>query len=147
MSIPKLMSSFLGLSMLCAGGAGAVPNSDSEIQAALVGSWVNPVDSGADAMLPARQIFNGDGTTHVYIYASPDCLEPAAAIEGRWVVVNGVLITQVTSTSDPRLIAVGQIDVVNIVDVDLNRVVLDADDKLFVREKSDTCYPLDAHRT
>ncbi|MEO7729137.1 MAG: hypothetical protein ABIS45_17945 [Burkholderiales bacterium] len=146
MSIPQLAGLFL-LSMLLAANAFGEPVSDIDLKVALVGSWVNPPDSGANLLLPARQIFHVDGTTLVYIYATPECREPAAAIEGRWSVVNGVLITQVTRTSHPGLIAVGQIDTVNIVEVDPNRVVLDADDKLFVREKSDTCYPPDAHRT
>ena len=72
---------------------------------------------------------------------------PAAAIEGRWTVRDGILSTQVTGTTDPRLISIGQIQQVVIVELEAGRVVFDADDQLFVREKSETCYPPGSHRT
>jgi hypothetical protein len=34
-----------------------------------------------------------------------------------------------------------------IVEVEADRVVFDADDELFVRQKSETCFPPGAHRT
>jgi hypothetical protein len=72
---------------------------------------------------------------------------PAAAIEGRWSINKGVLSTQITRTTDPRLIEIGQVQQVVIVEVEADRVVFDADDQLFVRQKSDTCFPPGAHRT
>jgi len=113
---------------------------------ALVGSWVTPPDSGADP-IPSRQIFHDDGTTLLFIYATAECRVPAAAIEGTWTVHEGVLSTRITGTTDPRLIPIGQIQSVVIVALDEGRIVFDADDQLFVREKSETCYPPGSRRT
>ena len=106
---------------------------------------MNPPDT--EIVLPARQIFQDDGTTFVYIYATAECREPAAAFEGRWSVVDGMLITMITRSSHPQLVAVGQIDQVTIVALEPGRMVLNADDEVYVREKSETCYPLNAQRT
>ena len=132
--------------MLFAANAFAAQVSDNELKLALVGSWVTPPDNGGDP-IPSRQIFHDDGTTLLFIYATAECRVPAAAIEGRWTVQDGVLSTQITGTTDPRLIAVGQIQSVVIVALDGGRVVFDADDQLFVREKSETCYPPGSQRT
>jgi len=132
--------------MLFAANAFAAQVSDNELKLALVGSWVTPPDSGGDP-IPSRQIFHDDGTTLLFIYATAECRVPAAAIEGRWTVRDGILSTQITGTTDPRLISIGQIQQVAIVALDESRVVFDADDQLFVREKSETCYPAGSHRT
>ena len=108
MVIIKLLGVVL-LSALLAANSFAAPVSDSELKSALVGTWVNPPDSGTE-YLPARQIFHHDGTTLVYIYATLECREPAAVFEGRWSVVNGMLITQITRSSHPHLVAPGQIE-------------------------------------
>jgi hypothetical protein len=132
--------------ILFAANAFAAQVSDNELKLALVGSWVTPPDSGGDP-IPSRQIFHDDGTTLLFIYATAECRVPAAAIEGRWTVHDGVLSTQITGTTDPRLISIGQIQSVVIVALDEGRVVFDADDQLFVREKSETCYPPGSQRT
>ena len=132
--------------LLFAANAFAAQVSDNELNLALVGSWVTPPDGGSDP-IPSRQIFHDDGTTMLFIYATAECRVPAAAIEGRWTVRDGVLSTQITGTTDPRLISIGQIQQVVIVALDEGRVVFDADDQLFVREKSETCYPPGSHRT
>jgi len=132
--------------LLFAANAFAAQVSDNELKLALVGSWVTPPDGGSDP-IPSRQIFHDDGTTLLFIYATAECRVPAAAIEGRWTVRDGVLSTQITGTTDPRLISIGQIQQVVIVALDEGRVVFDADDQLFVREKSETCYPPGSHRT
>lgn len=135
------------LGMVCSAGALAATVSDTDLKTALVGSWVTPPDGNADkSLIPSRQIFHDDGTTLLFIYATAECRIPAAAIEGRWTVKDGVLSTRVTGTTDPRLIAIGQIQTVVIVSVEPDRVVFDADDELFVREKSETCYPAGARR-
>jgi hypothetical protein len=146
MSLSKLIAVAV---LLCAwGGANAIGGeiSDNDLKTALVGTWVNPPDSDA-AYLPARQVFHRDGTTSVYIYATAECLEPAAIFEGRWSVVDGMLITQITRSSHPDLVAVGQVERVTILALESDRVVINAADAVYVREKSDTCYPPDAHRT
>ena len=132
--------------LLFAANAFADQVSDNDLKLALVGSWVTPPDGGADP-IPSRQIFHDDGTTLLFIYATAECRVPAAAIEGRWTVQDGILSTQVTGTTDPRLISIGQIQQVVIVELEAGRVVFDADDQLFVREKSETCYPPGSHRT
>jgi hypothetical protein len=147
MSLSKIAGLLL-LSVMSAAAWSAGPASDDELKVALVGSWVTPPDSGADLFqIPSRQIFHDDGTTLLFIYATAECRVPAAAIEGRWTVHDGVLSTQITGTTDPRLIEIGQVQQVVIVAVENDRVVFDADDQLFVREKSDTCFPPGAHRT
>ena len=147
MSVSRI-AAWLVAGMLSAGIANADPNSDSELKVALVGSWVTPPDSGVEAALIAsRQVFNHDGTTQLFIYPTFECRTPAAAIEGRWWIENGVLSTQITRTTDPRLIPVGQIQQVDIVALDGTTIVFHADDQLYVREKSETCYPPGAHRT
>ena len=147
MSLPKIAGLLL-LGVLSATAWSAGPVSDDELKVALVGSWVTPPDSGTDLFqIPSRQIFQDDGTTLLFIYATPECRVPAAAIEGRWSVHDGVLSTRITGTTDPRLIDVGQVQQVVIVAVENDRVVFDADDQLFVREKSETCFPPGAHRT
>ena len=93
MSNSKLANLIL-VGMLFAANSFSATVSDNDLKAALVGSWVNPPDSDADSLLPARQIFHTDGTTLVYIYATPDCRVPAAAIEGRWSVVNGAPVVK-----------------------------------------------------
>jgi hypothetical protein len=147
MSFPKIAATLLlsGLSMTaCSAG----PVSDDELKVALIGSWVTPPDSGsAQSLIPSRQVFLDDGTTTLFIYTNAECRVPAASIEGRWSIHNGVLSTQITRTTDPRLIEIGQVQQVVIVEVEAGRVVFDADDELFVREKSDTCFPPGAHRT
>lgn len=133
--------------MVFSAGALAGSVSDTELKTALIGSWVTPPDGNADKVpVPSRQIFQDDGTTQLFIYATAECRIPAAAIEGRWTIKDGVLSTQVTGTTDPRLIAIGQIQKVVIVSVEQDRVVFDADNELFVREKSETCYPAGARR-
>jgi hypothetical protein len=146
MSIPKI-AQILFLSIACAATALAGELSDNELKIALVGSWVTPPDSGGEVFLASRQVFLDDGTTQLFIYPTAECRVPIAAIEGRWTVQDSVLSTQVTGTTDPRLISVGQIQQVTIVTIEQDRVVFDADDQLFVREKSETCYPPGAHRT
>jgi hypothetical protein len=122
--------------------------SDEELKVALIGSWVTPPDTAnAASLIPSRQVFLDDGTTMLFIYTNAECRVPAAAIEGRWSIHNGVLSTQITRTTDPRLIDIGQVQQVLIVEVGAGRVVFDADDELFVREKSETCFPPGAHRT
>ena len=147
MSLQKFAALLL-LGIMSAAAWSAGPASDDELKVALVGSWVAPPDSASGAFqIPSRQIFHEDGTTLVFIYATAECRVPAAAIEGRWSVHDGVLSTQVTGTTDQRLIDIGQVQQVVIVAVENDRVVFDADDQLFVREKSDTCFPPGAHRT
>jgi hypothetical protein len=142
------IAAMLLLSVMSAAAWSAGPVSDDDLKVALIGSWVAPPDGGTDAFpIPSRQIFHDDGTTLLFIYATAECRVPAAAIEGRWSVHDGVLSTQVTRTTDPRLIDVGQVQQVVIVAVEEGRVVFDSDDQLFVREKSDTCFPPGAHRT
>ncbi len=141
-------AAMLLLSVMSAAAWCAGPVSDDELKVALIGSWVAPPDSGIDAFpIPSRQIFHDDGTTLLFIYTTAECRVPAAAIEGRWSVHDGVLSTQVTRTTDPRLIEVGQVQQVVIVAVEESRVVFDSDDQLFVREKSETCFPPGAQRT
>ena len=150
MSLSKIAGLLLGLLLmgsLSTAAWSAGPASDDELKVALVGSWVAPPDSGDDFQIPSRQIFHHDGTTLLFIYATAECRVPAAAIEGRWSVHNGVLSTRITGTTDPRLVDIGQVQQVVIVAVENDRVVFDADDQLFVREKSDTCFPPGAHRT
>jgi hypothetical protein len=147
MSFSKIAATLL-LSGLSITACSAGPVSDDELKVALIGSWVTPPDSGSAAsLIPSRQVFLDDGTTTLFIYTNAECRVPAAAIEGRWSIHNGVLSTQITRTTDPRLIEIGQVQQVVIVEVEAGRVVFDADDELFVREKSDTCFPPGAHRT
>jgi hypothetical protein len=146
MSLAKLAGLLL-MASLSAGAWSAGPASDDDLKVALVGSWVAPPDAGDAFQIPSRQIFHDDGTTLLFIYATAECRVPAAAIEGRWTVQDGVLSTRITGTTDPRLVDIGQVQQVVIVAVENDRVVFDADDQLFVREKSDTCFPPGAHRT
>lgn len=147
MSLQKIIGMLL-LSFAFTAASFAGPVSDNELKLALIGSWVTPPDSGEGMFpIPSRQIFHDDGTTSLFIYTSAECRVPAAAIEGKWSVQNGVLSTQVTATTDPRLISIGQVQQVVIVAVEQDRVVFNADDQLFVREKSETCFPPGAHRT
>ena len=131
---------FTGMSLADAG-------SDRAMRRALVGSWVMPPDTSDPVNIPSRQVFKGDGTTQLFIYTSPECRVPAAAIEGRWWIENGVLSTQITGTSDPQLVPVGEVQRVVIVTVEDHKIVFHADDQTYVREKSDTCFPPGAHRT
>ena len=147
MSLSKIAGMLL-VSVMSAAAWSAGPVSDEELKIALIGTWVTPPDSGTDQFpIPSRQIFQDDGTTLLFIYATAECSVPAAAIEGRWSVHDGVLSTQITRTTDPLLIDVGQVQKVVIVAVEEGRLVFDADNQLFVREKSDTCFPPGAHRT
>ncbi len=147
MSLPKIAALVLA-GALGSFNAGAETTSDSELQVALVGSWVIPPDTNNEALLIAsRQVFNGDGTTQLFIYPTFECRTPAAAIEGRWWIKDGVLLTQITGTTDPRLIPVGEIQEVLIVAVDADQVVFHADDQFYVRAKSDRCFPPGSHRT
>lgn len=146
MSYAKIVAAVLFSALFAVNSFGATLT-DKELKTALVGSWVNPPDSDSDLVLPARQIFHHDGTTLLYVYATPECRVPAAAFEGRWSVVDGMLITQITRSSHPHLVAVGHIEQVAIVALEPDRVVLNADDEVYVRDKSDTCYPPHAHRT
>lgn len=126
----------------------AAPVSDSELGAALVGSWVMPPDSGGNLLIaPSRQIFNQDGSTQVFLYLTAECRVPAALIEGRWWIKDGVLSTEVTKTTDPRLIPIGEVHRVLIVTVANHQAVFQADNQLHMREKSETCFPPGAHRT
>lgn len=144
MTPTKFVAVALFSALAASNACGGTP-SDNELKIALVGSWVNPPDT--ELVLPARQIFHHDGTTLLYIYATAECREPAARFEGRWAVVDGMLITQITRSSHPQLVAVGQIDQVAIVTLEQGRMVLNSDDEVYVRERSETCYPPNAHRT
>jgi hypothetical protein len=146
MSLRSLYAA-LALALLLAVTSFADSISDRDLQLALVGSWVTPPDSGPEVMFPSRQVFNGDGTTQVFIYTTAECRVPAALIEGRWWIKNKVLSTEVTGTTDPRLIPIGEVQRVLIVAVEQDKVVFNADDQLHVREKSDKCFPPGAHRT
>ncbi|MDB5812349.1 MAG: hypothetical protein JWN94_4471 [Betaproteobacteria bacterium] len=148
MASPKIFTVLLS-GLLISGAALADQADDGALQQRLVGSWVLPPDAETDALrIPSRQVFNRDGTTQLYLYTTPECRSPAAAaIEGRWSIENSVLTTQITAVSDSRLIPVGEVQKVVIVALEDDKVVFHADDKLFVREKSETCFPPDAHRT
>lgn len=153
MSLPKIAALLVAGALSATGAVHAAsaandPVSDSDLQVALVGSWVIPPDSSNEALVIAsRQVFHGDGTTQLFIYPTFECRTPAAEIEGRWWIKDGVLLTQITGTTDPRLIPVGEIQEVVIVAVDEDKVVFHADDQLYVRAKSDRCYPPGSHRT
>jgi len=143
----RILYAALVVSLMLAVNSFADSVLDRNLQTALVGSWVTPPDSGSpEVMFPSRQVFNQDGTTQVFIYTTAECRVPAALIEGRWWVKDKVLSTEVTGTSDPRLIPVGEVQRVLIVAVEQDQVVFDADDQLHVRAKSDKCFPPGAHR-
>jgi hypothetical protein len=132
----------------CNVGTPAAAASDDDLRAVLIGSWVSPPDSATDEnTIPARQVFHEDGTTTLYIYDSPECRIPTAEFQAKWAVVNGMLITQVTGSSHPALVPPGQVEQVAIVDAAPDRIVLNSDGTLFVREKSEICYAPGAHRT
>ena len=146
MSLPKI-AALLFAGLMTAANAYADVSTDKELQVALVGSWVTPPDGTEALVIASRQVFNDDGTTQLFIYPTFECRTPAAAIEGRWWIEDGVLSTEITRTTDPRLIPVGEIQKVVIVAVDEGKIVFHADDQLYVREKSETCFPPGAHRT
>jgi len=121
--------------------------SDEEIRLALIGSWVNPPGQSKQLSIPARQIFRDNGTTTLYIYPTLECRDPAAYFEGNWAVVGGMLITLITGTTHPALVPIGTIEQLAVLAVEPNRIVFEADDEVYVRYKSETCYAADARRT
>ena len=136
------------LGLLLPGTASAAVVSDEDIRTVLIGSWVNPPANEIKIpSLPARQIFHDNGTTSVYVYPTYECREPAAYFEATWAVVDGILITQITGTTHPALVPLGQIEQVLVVAVDANRIVLQAEDIVYVRDKSDTCYAPNVRKT
>src|SRR4051812_49174720 len=110
MTLPKICAALIS-GIVLSGTALADQFADGALQQGLVGTWVLPPDTDTDAVrIPSRQVFNRDGTTQLYLYATPECRSPAAAaIEGRWWIENGVLSTQITGASDPRLIPIGEV--------------------------------------
>lgn len=138
-----LMAVMLTIAPVAAQGIG-----DSELKVAIVGTWVAPPDNDNDALpIASRQVFNGDGTTQLYIYPTFECRTPAAAIEGRWWIDDGVLVTQITHTTDSRLVPVGEVQKVVIVAIDERQIVFEDDGRSYVRAKSDRCFPPGSHRT
>jgi len=53
---------------------------------------------------------------------------------------------QITASTLPAVVPIGLIEQIEIVAPDSNRIVLKADDDLYVREKSETCYAADARK-
>jgi hypothetical protein len=140
---------FIGmLGALLSGVASAAPVSDEEITATLIGSWVNPPESARETPgVSARQVFRENGTTTLYVYGTPECRVPAASFEANWAVVDGLLITQVIASTHPSLVPVGTIDAISVVALAADHIVLDVDGQTYIREKSETCYGPDSHRT
>ena len=121
--------------------------SDEDIRLVLIGSWVNAPGQSKQLSIPARQIFRDNGTTTLYIYPTSECRDPAAYFEGNWAVIGGMLITRITGSTHPALVPIGTIEQLEVLAVAPNRIVLEADDEVYVRDKSETCYAENARRT
>src|SRR5262245_22293839 len=146
MSLAKLVcAALLALAWPAALFAGDI--SDDDIRVAMIGSWVNPPQQSSQITIPARQVFRDNGTTTLYIYSSLDCREPMAYFEGNWTVRDGMLITQITRSTHPNLVPVGTVEQVTVLAVDLNHLLLEADDEVYERDKSETCHAAGSRRT
>jgi len=92
----------LAFSQLSAG-----PPPDPEATKVLIGSWVVPMEEYPATISDGGFTFNPDGTFSSFGVLRYDDQVMRLEVEGKWSIKNGVLIEELTKSSQPQISPVG----------------------------------------